>query len=204
MSASRWNSSGSRSPRVSTRHLHEGRAPTRPARALGREPGEVATVVEARRLPEPGVQRGHLLDDVAGTPRDVGVLRVREPTSRRDEVFEHHRVAVALRVRRTKRRGSGPGSPARGLGRSAPRPLPCPTEVTNARWCSSKGASFTKTVGGTSGAPVSATRARPVVPELRSRICAAVTSRPSAAPNHSAVRSSTSRGNTGVRLRAAY
>src|SRR6266404_5540229 len=77
-----------------------------------------------------------------------------------------------------------------------------PTEVTNSRWSSSNGASLTNTVGGTVGAPANATWARPVVPELRSSSCTSSTSRSSTALNHSAVRSATSRGSTGVRLRA--
>ncbi len=78
-----------------------------------------------------------------------------------------------------------------------------PTDVTNSRWRSSNGASLTNTVAGTPGSPVSATRARPVVPELRSSTSAPVTSRPSTEANHSAVRSATSSGSTGARLRAA-
>ena len=56
-------------------HLHELRAAAGRAGALRREPREIAVVVEAGRLPEPGVQRGHLLDDVAG-PR----TRCRRPS----------------------------------------------------------------------------------------------------------------------------
>src|SRR5262245_40666039 len=77
-----------------------------------------------------------------------------------------------------------------------------PTDVTNFRWRSSNGGSFTKTVGGTPGAPVSAMRARPVVPELRSSTSTAVTSCPSTDENQGAVRSSTSTGSTGERLGA--
>src|SRR5689334_3141023 len=69
-----------------------------------------------------------------------------------------------------------------------------PVWSTRARCRSSNGGSFTNTLAGTSGSPRSATRARPVVPELRSRTVASVTSRPSTRENHGASRSSTSTG----------
>ncbi len=77
------------------RHLHELGAAAGRAGALRGQPVEVAARVETGRLPEVRVQRRQVLDDVAGAPGDVVVLGMREPAPARDEVFEHHRVAVA-------------------------------------------------------------------------------------------------------------
>src|SRR6185295_16158268 len=68
---------------------------------------------------------------------------------------------------------------------------------TSSRCCSSNGGSFTNTLVGTASSPCRATRARPVVPELRSTTAAAVTSRPSTSANQSAVSSSTTAGSIG-------
>ena len=205
MSARRWNSSGSRSPTVSTAICTNFAPPPAPPVPLRREPREVAVVVEARRLPEPRVQRGHLLDDVARPPRDVVVLRDAGTGTRSRRGLRAPSRSASPSVSANHTLGNrAPGSRARGRGRSAPRRHPCRPTSTNSRWRSSNGASFTNTVAGTPGSPRQRDARAPVVPELWSSSVDARRRRARApCANHSGVRSATSSGSTGVRLRAA-
>src|SRR5262245_9519620 len=69
-----------------------------------------------------------------------------------------------------------------------------PTCCTNARCCSSNGASFTKTVSGTDRSPRSANRARPVVPDDRSSNSTWSTVASNASEKNAGVQSVTSTG----------
>ena len=128
------------------RHLHERRAAAPAARALRREPREIAAVVEAWRLPE----RARAARRAARRCRGRGTAMSasfgsREAAPAGHEVFEHHHVAVAVGRRRTRRSARAPALRARGRGRSAASATPMPPWSTNSRCASSNGGSFTNT-----------------------------------------------------------
>ena len=134
--------------------------------------------------------------------RDVVVRRVREPAPGRDEVFEHHHVAVAVGVGEPHVRDAH-----RDLGREvavearlgdahADRRDELALALVERRQLHEHGRRHARVAA-------SAQRGRgPSCPSSGRAARRRSTSRPSAVANHSGVRSATSSGSTGVRLRA--
>ncbi len=182
------------------RHLHHRRAAVAARRAPRRDPRQVAVGREARALPVLRVQRASCSTMSVMRASMSASSRVGEAAARRDEVFEHHHVAVvgvvagAFELRVPRPAGRAPAARARDRGRAAPRPLPCPAR---SRTCAvarrTARASRTPSREG-DGSPSNARCARPVVPEWRSSTVTDVTSVSIASDIHSGVRSSTSTG----------
>ena len=82
------------------RHLYEHRATVAARGTARRKPRQVATGREPRRAPVASVEPRELLDDVARTELDVGVLGSREAATCSFEVLEHHHILVGAGFRR--------------------------------------------------------------------------------------------------------
>ena len=170
-------------------HAHHARATVAAAGGARRDPREITSHTEPRRLP---VARG-------GGGRAARRCRRCGPRCRRRRASGsgtrwsrglrgasrngRRRRCRRPRSRRT-RRGIRTGSSVERsrYNRASTTPIPC--RLTNLRCAASNGASLANTVGGTLRWPVSASRACPVVPEWRSRTVTVSTSVSSASESH--------------------